>query len=102
MKLTRTDTSRLAQWWFTVDHVLLSAFLALIAIGVVLSLAASPAVAMKKGFATYYFVERPVLFAALSSIILVAVSFLTPKGVRRLALILTALTLVAMGDVILT
>ncbi|HMN37039.1 MAG TPA: putative peptidoglycan glycosyltransferase FtsW [Hyphomicrobium sp.] len=102
MKLTRTDTSRLAQWWFTVDHVLLSAFLALIAIGVVLSLAASPAVAMKKGFATYYFVERHVLFAALSSIILVAVSFLTPKGVRRLALILTALALVAMGVVILT
>lgn len=102
MKLTRTDTSRFAKWWFTVDHVLLSAFVALIATGVVLSLAASPAVAMKKGLPTYYFVERHVLFAALSSIVLIAVSFLTPSGVRRLALVLTGLALLAMGAVILT
>jgi cell division protein FtsW len=95
MKLTRTDTSRFAKWWFTVDHVLLSAFVALIATGVVLSLAASPAVAMKKGLPTYYFVERHVLFAALSSIVLIAVSFLSPSGVRRLALVLTGLALLS-------
>ncbi|MEZ5898219.1 MAG: putative peptidoglycan glycosyltransferase FtsW [Hyphomicrobiaceae bacterium] len=102
MSLTRTDTSRFAKWWFTVDHMLLSVFLALIAIGVVLSLAASPAVAMKKGLPTYFFVERHVAFAILSSIILIAVSFLSPAGIRRLALVLTGLALLAMGIVFLT
>lgn len=102
MSLTRTDTSRFAKWWFTVDHMLLSVFLALIALGVVLSLAASPAVAMKKGLPTYFFVERHVAFAILSSIILIAVSFLSPAGIRRLALVLTGLALLAMGIVFLT
>ena len=65
MSISRADRSRLADWWFTVDRVLLWAIGALIAIGLVLSFAASPAVALKKGFSTYYFVERHFFFAAL-------------------------------------
>ena len=102
MKLTRTDTSRFARWWFTVDHVLLSAFLILIAAGVVLSLAASPAVAMKKGYATYFFVERHIVCAACSAVLIIVISFLSPTGGRRLALILTELDRVPMSVVLLT
>jgi cell division protein FtsW len=102
MKWTRADKSRLAQWWFTVDHVLLSAILSLVAIGLVLSLAASPAVALKKGLSTYYFVERHVLFAGMSALILAAVSFLSPLGVRRLAVVMFLIALGAMLAVILT
>ncbi len=86
MTLSRTDRSRFADWWFTVDHVLLSAFAALLAIGMVLSLAASPAVAMKKGLPTYYFVERHAVFGCISAVIMLAVSFFSPMSVRRLAL----------------
>lgn len=85
MRLSRADESHLAKWSFTVDHALLTAFAVLIALGFVLSLAASPAVAIKKGLPTYYFVERHALFAVLSGAILVAVSFLSPSGVRRIA-----------------
>ena len=67
MKLSRADRSLLATWSFTVDRGLLMAILTLIAIGVVLSFAASPAVAIKKGLPTYYFVERHVTFAALGN-----------------------------------
>jgi cell division protein FtsW len=102
MKLSRADRSRLAEWWFTVDHVLLTAFFGLIGVGLVLSLAASPAVAIKKGLSTYYFVERHAVFAALSALVLVAVSLLTPTGVRRLALVLTLAALAAMTAVIIT
>lgn len=102
MKLSRTDKSRFAEWWFTVDHVMLSAFMALIAIGLLLSLAASPAVALKKGLPTYYFVERHVLFAAISAMLLTVVSFFSPQGVRRLALILFFASLGAMIAVFVT
>ncbi len=102
MKLTRADRSRLAEWWFTVDHVLLTAFFALVGIGLVLSLAASPAVAIKKGLSTYHFVERHAVFALLSALVLVAVSLLSPQGIRRLALGLTLAALAAMTVVILT
>lgn len=102
MKLTRADRSRLAEWWFTVDHVLLTAFLGLIGIGLVLSLAASPAVAIKKGLSTYYFVERHAVFSVLSALVLVGVSLLSPQGIRRLALGLTLAALAGMTVVILT
>ena len=53
MRFSRADRSRLAEWWFTVDHALLAAILVLMAAGLVLSLAASPAVALKKGLPMY-------------------------------------------------
>lgn len=94
MRISRADRSRLAEWWFTVDHVLLAAILVIVGAGVILSLAASPAVALKKGFDAYYFVERHVFFTGVGLIIMVAVSLLSPAGVRRMALILLSVAFV--------
>jgi cell division protein FtsW len=85
MRLSRADRSLLAEWTFTIDRGLLIAMFALIAIGVVLSVAASPAVAIKKGLPTFYFVERHVFFATLGTLLMIVVSFFSPAGVRRLA-----------------
>jgi cell division protein FtsW len=97
MRISRADRSRVAQWWFTVDHVLLSAILLIVAAGVVLSLAASPAVAEKKGLAAYYFVERHVFFSVAGVMLMLAVSLLSPVAVRRLAL---AVFLLAMAGLV--
>jgi cell division protein FtsW len=56
MRLARDDRSIVAEWWFSVDRLLVAAVLVLIGIGLVLSLAASPAVATRKGLPTFYFV----------------------------------------------
>lgn len=90
MKFSRADRSRLAEWWFTVDHVLLSAILIIVATGIVLSLAASPAVALKKGLPAYYFVERHVVFSAAGIALMLAVSLLGPAAVRRAAVLVLA------------
>lgn len=86
MRISRADRSRVADWWFTVDLVLLCALLILVGTGLVLSLAASPAVAVKKGLATYHFVNRHAIFAVLGVLIMLGVSLLPPRGIRRLAL----------------
>jgi cell division protein FtsW len=88
MRISRTDRSLFAEWWFTVDRVLLAAILALIGIGLVLSLAASPAVALKKGLPAFHFVERQMVFAAIGVTAMLAVSLLGPRAIRRLALLL--------------
>lgn len=93
MRLSRADRSIVSDWWFTVDRALLGAILALVAVGIVLSLAASPAVAMKKGLSPYYFVERHVMFVAAGVGIMLAVSLLSPHGVRRLALAVLAMAI---------
>jgi cell division protein FtsW len=102
MIFSRSDRSRLAEWWFTVDRRLLSAILLLIAIGLLLSVAASPAIAMKRGFATYHFVVRHAAFASVGFVVLMAVSFLSPQQIRRLALVTFALAIAGMIAVLLT
>jgi len=96
MRLSRADRSRVGDWWFTVDHVLVGAILALVGAGLVLSLAASPAVALRKGLPTYYFVERHLVFSALGVVVMLAVSLLSPRGVRRLALVLFLVSVAGM------
>lgn len=93
MKFSRADRSRLAEWWFTVDHVLLYAIMIVVAVGLVLSIAASPAVALKKGFHAYYFVERHVIFSLAGIVIMLAVSLLGPPSIRRLSLVVLALAM---------
>lgn len=88
MSFSRTDRSRLAAWWFTVDRVLLSAIVALVLIGLMLSLAASPAVAIKKHLPTFYFFKRHLLYSAVGLSVIVALSFCKPETIRRLAVLL--------------
>ncbi len=87
MRISRADRSLIAEWWFTVDRVLLTAVLVLAGTGLVLSLAASPAVAIKKGFAPFHFVERHLAFTVLGLALMLVVSLLQPRMIRRLALI---------------
>ena len=54
--------------------------------GLLLSLAASPAIAIKRGLPTFYFVERHFVFALAGVVLMLAVSLLSPPAVRRLAL----------------
>lgn len=86
--VSRAERNPVADWWFTVDKLLLIAFLALIFGGIVLSLAASPAVAERIGIAdSYYFVKRQAMFAIPAVITLIGVSFLNPKQIRQAALV---------------
>src|SRR3569833_1269691 len=96
MRVSRADRSRIAEWWFTVDHVLLGAILAIVGAGLVFSLAASPAVAIRKGLPTYYFVERHFFFSVAGVLIMLIVSLLSPRAVRRLAVMLLAIAVAGM------
>ena len=83
--LPRTDTSLIGRWWWTVDRWMLMAIFALAAIGALLTLAASPAVAERIGFSSYHFVHRQFVFLPVSLMVMVVVSFMTPRGIIRLA-----------------
>jgi cell division protein FtsW len=102
MPLSRADRSVLATWWFTVDRRLLTAVLALVGIGVVLSLAASPVIALKKGLPAYYFVQRQVMFASLGVVIMLALSLCDARTVRRICLLVFVAVVAAMIAILLT
>ncbi|MCH6577253.1 MAG: cell division protein FtsW [Proteobacteria bacterium] len=98
----RTDNSVLSRWWWTVDRWTLAALLTLICFGLMLILAASPAVAERIGLESFHFVRRQVAYLGPALATILAISLLSPRDVRRLgtivfavALVLMALTLVA-------
>ena len=99
--LSRADTSLLGRWWWTVDRWTLLAVATLIGLGYVMMLAASPAVAERIRQSRDIFIFKQVFFLGLAGAVVVVVSLLSPRGVRRVALAgclvalaLTALTLV--------
>lgn len=94
--VSRADRSRFAEWLWTVDHYLLAAFSLLMVGGVVLSFAASPPVAERIGVETFYFVKRQAMFLIPALTIMLAGSLMTPRMVRRAALILFIVSLVMM------
>ena len=91
--ISREERTPLSDWWWTVDKPLLGAILVLMLSGVILSLAASPPVATRIGLDPFHFFGRHVLFLLPAFIVLVGVSFLSPKQIRRTALIVFALSI---------
>lgn len=85
--LSRLERSALANWWWTIDRWLIAALGALIVFGLVLTMAASPPVAERLGLPTFHFVHKQVLFLIPAIAVFFASSFLSPRHVRRAALI---------------
>jgi len=85
--LSREQRNPLSEWWWTVDRAQLGAILVLMLCGVILSLAASPPVATRIGLDPFHFFNRHVLFLLPSFTVLMGVSFLSPRQIRRSALI---------------
>ena len=90
--LSREERNPLSEWWWTVDRLLLSSIIALMLSGVILSLAASPPVATRIGLDPFHFFNHHVLFLLPSLVVLIGVSFMTPRQIRRSALIVFAIS----------
>src|ERR1700754_1149322 len=86
--ISREQRTPLSEWWWTVDRLLLAAIIALMLAGVILSLAASPPVATRIGLDPFHFFNRHILFLIPS----IGVSFMTPRQIRRSALIVFAVS----------
>jgi len=91
--LSRLERSALANWWWTIDRWLIAALGALIVFGLVLIMAAGPPVAERLGLPTFHFVHRQALFLLPAIAVFFATSFLSPRHVRRAALIVFAVSM---------
>ena len=90
--VSRAQRTPFGEWWWTVDRLTLAAVGALLLIGVVLSLAASPPVAGRLGLEPFYFVHRHIFFLFPTVAVMLGVSFLTPRQIRRLSLVVFAVS----------
>jgi cell division protein FtsW len=92
--VSRAQRTPFGEWWWTVDKLTLAAIGALMLAGIVLSLAASPPVASRLGLDPFYFVDRQILYLIPAIAVMLAVSFLSPRQIRRLAVFVFAVSLI--------
>ncbi|HEY3911291.1 MAG: putative peptidoglycan glycosyltransferase FtsW [Stellaceae bacterium] len=106
MRFARIDQSPVARWWWTVDRWSLAALCVLMGFGVVMCLAASPAVAERIGYDGGHFIRRYLGLLPFTLALMWVVSLQTPRTVRRIAvavfavgLVLLVLTLVVGAEI---
>lgn len=98
---SRTDKSLAGQWWWTVDRGMLSAFMILVLIGIALVATASPPVAERIGIGYYHFLIRHLVILGPTMVLMLGISLLDRKYVRRLAVAAFALCIASMIAVLL-
>ena len=86
---SRNDQSAIAKWFWTVDRGLLAAALTLMALGVALSFASSPAAINADQSITdpFHYSWRMMVWASMGMGIMLLTSLLSPRGVRRIAVL---------------
>lgn len=94
--VSRAERGPVADWFWTIDRFFLATFILLMGIGFMLSFAASPAVAERLNLDSFHFVKRHAAFLLPSLAVMIGISFLTPRQVRRTAMILLLVSLAMM------
>ncbi len=98
---SRADSRPVSRWFWTIDRVLLALVILLVCIGLVLVLGASEpqvhrlAKSRKLTLDTLHFFNRQAVFALAGMALMIAVSFLDKKWIRRLATMAVPMLLVA-------
>ena len=82
---SRTDQSIFGRWWWTVDRVMLAAFVILMVCGVVLVTTASPPVAERLNYGQYHFIKRHLIVLVPALALMIGMSLLSPRTVWRVA-----------------
>ncbi len=84
---SRAERTNFSEWLWTVDRWLLGGVGLLMLCGILLGLAGSPSVAERIGLPTFHFVNRQVMYLVPAIGVLLFASFLSPRQVRRVGLI---------------
>ncbi len=81
----RSGDPVLPRWWRTIDKWAMSCILGLFGVGLLLGLAASPPLAARNNLEPFHYVTRQAFFGGAAMAVMLGVSMLSPREVRRLA-----------------
>ena len=82
MKITRSDRSKMALWWWTIDRYMLTCFFTLIIFGIFLVMASSQHLAESLNISSHHFTIRHLLFGSISIPIIIFFSILNEKQIK--------------------
>jgi cell division protein FtsW len=77
----------LPRWWRTLDKWALACVFGLFATGILLGLAASVPLAEKNNLPRFYYVQRQAVFGGMGLLVMLVVSMLSPRQIRRIGVL---------------
>lgn len=87
LKLERRGSHSVRKWWWTLDSISLALIIGILLIGALLITTASPAVAERLKLSPFYFVHRQFAFLFLASMLIIFISSLSEKALKRIVLL---------------
>ena len=93
MLINRSDRSKIAIWWWTIDRFLLSSFFILLIFGVFLVMASSQHLADSLNIPSHHFTLRHIIFGLISNPIIIFFSVLSEKQTKAFCIIGLLITL---------
>ena len=87
MNINRSDRSKLALWWWTVDRYLLSLFFVLMMFGIFLVMASSQHLAENLNIPSHYFTVRHLLFGLISIPVIIFFSILNERQTKIICIL---------------
>ena len=94
LRISRTNTGPVGEWWFTVDRYMLFGIIFLGLSGLFFSLAVSPVEAGHLKANQYYFLIKQSVFLLISITLMITISILPKEFTRKISLILFIFSLV--------
>lgn len=86
VNFSRRRHSAFSKWMWTIDKVILFVSLALLTIGIILDVTASPAVARTIRVDDFWFVKKQVCYAVASVIVIFTLSMLKLRAIRQISI----------------
>ena len=83
----RWKSKALFFWWKTIDKYTFMASIGLFTIGLMLAMTASPAIANKMGLKPSYFIVRHLAYVSFGFVLMVLISTLSEKSLKKFAVI---------------
>ena len=93
LRISRTNTGPVGEWWFTVDRYMLFGIIFLGLSGLFFSLAVSPVEAGHLKANQYYFLIKQSVFLLISITLMITISILPKEFTRKISLILFVFSL---------
>jgi cell division protein FtsW len=96
ISFSRSNNRILGRWWWTVDRIMLFAFLTMMMFGILLAIAATPMVANRIGIEEFYFLKRHLFYTVPSLVVIFFISVLDTANIKKFALCLFLFSILLM------
>lgn len=93
IKFDRRNLNFLKKWWIDIDKINFLVIIAIMLVGLMMTVGSSPAIAKKLNLEKFFFLKKQLVFASIAIILMISISFLDEQKIKLLSIAGLAITI---------